>query len=335
MIDHAAEWIFLEDGWVGIHTHRTNQIVGEALRSGRVTELAAYPEVRPEVPYGRERSRIDFLLSGAGLPDCFVEVKNTTWPGPEGAIAFPDAVKMLAQKFGMTLPEMSEDASDATRRDAALRESLLKAHETAAAYFAEQLASPAGARARQQLKDRGVAPSTIEQLGLGYAPVSRDGLKTRLLKQGFAQPLLLQSGLVVQRENGDVVDRFRNRLTIEIRDGRVQISVTDDGAGSDRIDLGTCPNNSAIQARSPRSSNASSRRGAAKRQSLATTRTFFAEPACTSADRFSSPIADSAARLLRRLILANAYQVEVDKAGRILLPQNLRTHSRGRYCRGS
>jgi len=91
-LSHAAEWIFLEDGWVGIHTHRTNQIAGEALRAGRVTELADYTEVRPEVPYGRERSRIDFLLSGAGLPDCFVEVKNTTWPGPEGAIAFPDAV---------------------------------------------------------------------------------------------------------------------------------------------------------------------------------------------------------------------------------------------------
>src|SRR5205823_7869359 len=91
-----------------------------------------------------------------------------------------------------------------------------KAHEIAAAYFREQLLSPAGARARQQLKDRDVATPTIEQLGLGFAPHARDGLKTRLLQQGFAEGLLLQSGLILRRENGEVVDRFRNRLMVPI-----------------------------------------------------------------------------------------------------------------------
>ncbi len=57
---------------------------------------------------------------------------------------------------------------------------------------------------------------TIEQLGLGFAPASRDGLKARLLKQGFPHALLLQSGLVVQRDSGEVVDRFRNRLMVPI-----------------------------------------------------------------------------------------------------------------------
>lgn len=132
-------------------------------------------------------------------------------------VAFPDAVKMLAQKFGVSLPEMTDGDSDEARRDSALREALLKAHEIAAAYFREQLASPGGARARQQLKDRGVTPQTIEQLGLGFAPgTPRDGLRQRLLQQGFAQPLLLQSGLVVQRESGEVVDRFRHRLIVPI-----------------------------------------------------------------------------------------------------------------------
>ena len=67
----------------------------------------------------------------------------------------------------------------------------------AAEYFREQLAGPAGARARQQLAERGVSAKTIEQLGLGFAPSARDGLKARLLEQGFAQGLLMQSGLVV------------------------------------------------------------------------------------------------------------------------------------------
>lgn len=133
-------------------------------------------------------------------------------------IGFTDAVRMLAQKFGVAIPESVE--GDDARRDAGLREELLKLHEIAAAYFKEQLQSPAGARARQQLKDRDVSPQTIEQLGLGFAPQTRDLLKERLRKQGFAPALLVQSGLVVQRDSGEMVDRFRNRLMVPIcRDG--------------------------------------------------------------------------------------------------------------------
>ena len=132
-------------------------------------------------------------------------------------VTFPEAVKLLAQKFGVSLPEPTEGSgNDDARRDAALRETLLKIHEVAAAYFREQLASPSGARARQQLKDRGVTPQTTDQLGLGFAPQSRDGLKSRLLAQGFSQALLIQSGLLVQRDTGDIVDRFRNRLIVPI-----------------------------------------------------------------------------------------------------------------------
>jgi DNA primase len=130
-------------------------------------------------------------------------------------VAFPDAVRMLAQKYGVALPETSDD-QDAARTDARLRESLLNAHDAAAAFFREQLASPSGGRARQQLADRGVTPQTADQLGLGFAPPSRDSLKQNLLRRGFTPGLLVQSGLLVQRDSGDVVDRFRNRLMIPI-----------------------------------------------------------------------------------------------------------------------
>ena len=132
-------------------------------------------------------------------------------------VGFQDAVRMLAQKFGVALPEPADgDGGDDARRDSALREGLLKAHEIAAEYFKEQLAAPGGGRARAQLAERGVTQQTIDQLGLGFAPNSRDGLKERLLKQGFAQGVLLQSGLIVQRESGEVLDRFRNRLMVPI-----------------------------------------------------------------------------------------------------------------------
>ena len=130
-------------------------------------------------------------------------------------VGFIDAVRMLAQKFGVTVPETTGD--DDTNADARTREALLRIHEQAAAFFREQLASPAGTRARQHLVDRELKDSTIDQLGLGFAPPGRDALKTHLLAQGVAQGLLLQSGLLVQRESGEVVDRFRNRLVVPIR----------------------------------------------------------------------------------------------------------------------
>jgi DNA primase len=129
-------------------------------------------------------------------------------------VGFQDAVRMLAQKFGVAIPE-ERDGDDA-RRDAGLREALLKMHEIAVAYFREQLAAPAGSRARRQLNDRGLTERTVEQLALGFAPSARDGLKQRLLAQGFAPALLVQSGLVAQRDGGEMVDRFRNRLMVPI-----------------------------------------------------------------------------------------------------------------------
>src|SRR5262245_35986384 len=71
-------------------------------------------------------------------------------------VSVPEAVRMLAQKVGLSVPEDVEGSSDDARRDAQLRETLLKVHETAAAHFREQLAAPAGTRARQQLKERGL-----------------------------------------------------------------------------------------------------------------------------------------------------------------------------------
>jgi DNA primase len=131
-------------------------------------------------------------------------------------LSFPEAVRLLAQKVGMPVPETVDGDGDDAKRDAQEREALQKIHEMAAQYFREQLAGPAGARARQQLAQRDVPRETIEQLGVGFAPPSRDALKTRLLGQGFAQGILLRSGLVVQRDNGEVIDRFRNRLMIPI-----------------------------------------------------------------------------------------------------------------------
>jgi DNA primase len=129
-------------------------------------------------------------------------------------VTFPEAVRQLAARVGITVPEAEDSKEDAdTQRD---RDALLKVHEVAAAWFREQLATPAGASARRQLQDRGLTTETVERIGAGYAPSSREALKGRLTREGFSIPLLLRGGLLVQRDQGTVLDRFRNRLMIPI-----------------------------------------------------------------------------------------------------------------------
>lgn len=85
----------------GINTGRTNALVEEALRAGRIPELAAYPRLRREVVYGSERSRVDFLLTDTAEPEarrCYLEVKNVTLMEAEGEGFFPDAVSERGSK---------------------------------------------------------------------------------------------------------------------------------------------------------------------------------------------------------------------------------------------
>ncbi|HEU4892697.1 MAG TPA: DNA primase [Vicinamibacterales bacterium] len=129
------------------------------------------------------------------------------------SLSFPDAVRQLASRAGIPVPEPEDGGED--RESAREREALLKVHEVAAAWFREQLAAPVGAPGRRLLADRGMTADTIDLLGMGFAPGS-DGLRGRLLKEGFDEPLLLKSGLLVRRDDGSTRDRFWNRLMIPI-----------------------------------------------------------------------------------------------------------------------
>lgn len=129
-------------------------------------------------------------------------------------MGFQDAVRQLAQRFGLPLPEPV--GAPEGQVDAAEREALLKVHERATEHFKAQLAAPGGSKARQLLRERGLTAETIQRLGLGYAPAQHDALKSTLLKEGFAAALLLRSGLFVERDSGQTLDRFRGRLMIPI-----------------------------------------------------------------------------------------------------------------------
>ncbi len=129
-------------------------------------------------------------------------------------ITFPEAVRQLASRVGLTVPEAegSKEAA-AGQRD---REALLKAHEVAAAFFREQLQAPGGAAARRLLEQRRLTNETVALLGIGFAPRTGNGLRQRLSREGFSDAVQQTSGLVVQREDGSFADRFRGRVMIPI-----------------------------------------------------------------------------------------------------------------------
>ena len=130
-------------------------------------------------------------------------------------LSFPEAVRYLAGRAGMTVPEGETGPAD--RAAAAERETLLQLHEAALAFYREQLASPAGARARRELETRHLRAETIETFRYGFAPAAgRDTLHRQFEDQKVPLNLQTKSGLVLELDGGRVVDRFRNRLIIPI-----------------------------------------------------------------------------------------------------------------------
>ena len=93
----------------GINTGRANHLVREAIDKGVIAELQGYSEINKEVRYGKENSRIDFLLKGQNLADCYVEVKNVTLAIGDGWGAFPDAVTTRGAKHIRELIQMVEE----------------------------------------------------------------------------------------------------------------------------------------------------------------------------------------------------------------------------------
>jgi DNA primase len=129
-------------------------------------------------------------------------------------ISFPEAVRYLAQRAGLQVPEA--EGSNEDRMAAAEREALVQLHEQAASFYKEQLVTPAAARARRDLDTRGLTPATRDKFGYGFAPAGgRDTLQALFNAHKIPVSLQLKSGLVMDRD-GRLVDRFRNRLMIPI-----------------------------------------------------------------------------------------------------------------------
>ncbi len=134
---------------------------------------------------------------------------------------FPEALKYLADRAGIALPEPEYSAEEKAKRNR--RDELLNVNLKATAYFCYRLKEKEGEAGLKYLKERGLSDETIKKFGLGFAPLSRNNLFEYLKKQGFTTDIIRSSGLVTYEESKGFTDKFWNRVMFPIADERNRV----------------------------------------------------------------------------------------------------------------
>lgn len=144
---------------------------------------------------------------GGGVINFIMEIEN---------LSYPDAVRFLAKRVGMDVPEDEQYQSRYKQQ-----ERLWALCAEAARFFHATLYSPAGAEGLTYARNRGLGQSTLTRFGVGFAPNSWTGLLDAMKKKNYTEEELLEAGLALRhKEKGTVYDRFRNRLMFPIIDVR-------------------------------------------------------------------------------------------------------------------
>jgi DNA primase len=132
-------------------------------------------------------------------------------------VAFPEAIKIVADKIGMPLPKLVDDSRFEARRQES--DDVVQLNSWALDWWQKQLESSAEGRiARDYLQQRELTDETQKTFKLGYAPDSWDALSSYLRQKGATQQQIERSGLVVKKDEGGSYDRFRGRLMFPVFD---------------------------------------------------------------------------------------------------------------------
>jgi len=131
-------------------------------------------------------------------------------------VDFKEALRVLAERAGVELKPLTPQAKQKVERSEELRKIL----EEAVVFFRHQLRqTEAGIKAQEYLREkRGITKKTEEIWGLGYAPNSWDAALNHFKQKGYPIQDIVDAGLVSERDDGRVYDRFRHRIIIPIRD---------------------------------------------------------------------------------------------------------------------
>lgn len=144
---------------------------------------------------------------GGGVVNFIMEIESLT---------YPDAVRFLAKRAGLTVPEDEQYQSRYRQQ-----ERLWALCREAARFFHNQLYGPAGAKGLEYAQGRGLSQGTLTRFGIGFAPAAWDHLLVAMQRKGYTEQELLDAGLALKNERrGTLYDRFRNRLMFPIIDVR-------------------------------------------------------------------------------------------------------------------
>lgn len=129
---------------------------------------------------------------------------------------FPEAIKTLADRAGINLPEI--EYSEEMKKEADKKALLLEINKEAARYFYYQLRAPQGQIGHQYLAKRELSEETMKQFGLGYSNKYSNDLVQYLRQKGYRDELIIQAGLATGDEIKGVHDKFWNRVMFPIQD---------------------------------------------------------------------------------------------------------------------
>ena len=141
---------------------------------------------------------------GGGAIQFAMEIEN---------LSFPDAVRFLAKRANMDVPEDNADREESRRR-----QRVLALNKDAARWFYQNLSRPEGAAAAAYLERRKITRKTAVNFGLGASLDGWDSLLTAMQEKGYTKADLLAAGLVVQNKKGRLYDKFRSRLMFPVID---------------------------------------------------------------------------------------------------------------------
>jgi DNA primase len=127
-------------------------------------------------------------------------------------IEFREALKMMAERAGIELPAFQRPANAPPD----ISGELIRVNNFAAKFYHQVLRSPAGDAALKYLHDRGLTEATLDQWQIGFAPDDFHALERALAQKQVKPELMVQAGVSVKNDNGQVYDRFRNRITFPI-----------------------------------------------------------------------------------------------------------------------
>ncbi len=150
--------------------------------------------------------------AGGNVITFLMEYENAT---------FQEAVKILADRAGINLPEM--EYNEEARQKESRRARLLEINKEAARYYYYMLRDSRGRTGYQYLSGRSLTDETMKKFGLGFADGSSSDLTAYLRARGYPDELLQESGLLAFDEKRGVHDKFWNRVMFPIQDGNHRV----------------------------------------------------------------------------------------------------------------